>query len=275
MNDQTAPTPLPAPPVPAELDVSTFGWMPFYGDKLLSSNFNSKTNDLEWRIAVTLWWAAWKQIPAGSLPNDDDVMCRLAGLGKDLKTWRKAKAGALYGFYLCSDGRLYHRVVSQLALDAFDRKKESVARTEAATAARRARASSRQSGLDLDTGDVTRTSTFSTVNRTGTDKGREPFVLPPWVPVDAWEGFVDMRRRIKKPLTDYAKKLAVRDLESLAKQGEDVRKCLDQSTFKSWQGLFPYRDDTAPPVARAGVRGGSVEDANRAAAEVAVSRRRT
>ena len=51
-----------------------------------------------------------------------------------------------------------------------------------------------------------------------------------------------MRTKIKKPLTDYAASLALKELERLAPNNpEQQKKILNQSTFKCWQGLFPLK----------------------------------
>lgn len=73
-------------------------------------------------------------------------------------------------------------------------------------------------------------------------KGKaRPFVLPDWVPAEAWAEFLKMRTRIRAPLTDHAKRLAVSELEKLRARGEDPRAVLDQSTFKGWKGLFTVK----------------------------------
>ena len=118
MNDTTLPDPL----VSAEVDLRGLDYMPLFGNHLFGSEFNAAATDGEWRAAVTLWWAAWNQVPAGSLPVDDTALCRLADLGRDLKAWRKVKARALHGFDPCSDGRLYHRFVCAQALVAWDKR---------------------------------------------------------------------------------------------------------------------------------------------------------
>ena len=64
------------------------------------------------------------------------------------------------------------------------------------------------------------------------------FELPEWMPSEAWDEYVKMRIKIKRPLTIYAMKLAVGKLDKLRQMGEDVQGVLDQSTFNSWQGLF-------------------------------------
>ena len=118
----------PEPPVPPDCDLTGFGWMPLYGHRLFGSDFNSTCSDAEWRAGVTLWWRAWNQIPAASLPNDDAALARLADLGRDVKTWRKLRNKALRGFALCSDGRLYHLALAQFAVEAWERRIKERAR---------------------------------------------------------------------------------------------------------------------------------------------------
>ncbi|MDH7638942.1 hypothetical protein QGN17_09390 [Sphingomonas sp. MAHUQ-71] len=69
---------------------------------------------------------------------------------------------------------------------------------------------------------------------------------PPNLPVGAsaeqWAGFVEMRRRIRKPLTARAQQLALRKLSMLAENGQPPGAVLDQSTLNGWQDLFPLKD---------------------------------
>ncbi len=112
---------LPEPPVPPDLDTRDLWWMKLDIGALLNSDFNVLTfDDTAWRAGVTLWCRAWHQVPAGSLPADDRALCHLAGLGRDLRRWRKIKADALHGFALCDDGRLYHGFLCKMALEAFE-----------------------------------------------------------------------------------------------------------------------------------------------------------
>jgi hypothetical protein len=110
------------PLVPPEVDLRGLEYMPFFGNHLFGSEFNATCSDAEWRAGVTLWWAAWNQQPAGSLPNDDVALCRLADLGRDIKAWRKVKSHALRGFIECADGRLYHAFLCKQALVAWDKR---------------------------------------------------------------------------------------------------------------------------------------------------------
>ena len=89
---------LPAPPVPADADLRGLEWMPLYGNRLFGSDFDAHADDTAFRAGLQLWWAAWNQVPAASLPDDDVALCRLAGLGRDQKTWKRIKSQSLRGF---------------------------------------------------------------------------------------------------------------------------------------------------------------------------------
>lgn len=65
--------------------------------------------------------------------------------------------------------------------------------------------------------------------------------FPDWLPTEAWEEFVKMRKGIKKPLTDYATKLMLKKLAVMHQQGHDVQAVLDQSILKCWLDVFPVR----------------------------------
>jgi len=121
---------LPAPLVPPDVDLRGYDFMPLYGHRLFGSDFNARASDASWRARVTLWWAAWNQVPAASLPNNDAALCRLADLGRDVKTFVRLKADALHGFVECSDGRLYHRALAAWALEAWERRSEHQAAKE-------------------------------------------------------------------------------------------------------------------------------------------------
>lgn len=67
--------------------------------------------------------------------------------------------------------------------------------------------------------------------------------LPEWLDKEAWAEYLKMRTKIKKPMTDYAKKLALNKLVKLYNQGNDPTEVLNQSIFNSWQGLFEVKNE--------------------------------
>jgi hypothetical protein len=73
--------------------------------------------------------------------------------------------------------------------------------------------------------------------------------LPDWMPIEAWQGFVDMRRRIRAPLTARAVSMIVRRLDNLRQAGFAPEAVLDQSTANAWRGVFPLSDRTGRELA--------------------------
>jgi len=79
------------------------------------------------------------------------------------------------------------------------------------------------------------------------DKNKTPLTpqgegLPDWIPVSEWSAFEKMRRSIRKPMTDDARRLAIGKLDQLRADGNDPAKVLNQSTMNSWQGLFELKE---------------------------------
>lgn len=137
-------TTLPAPLVPAEVDLRDFAFMPLDVLRLRDSELSATPDAEVFRCAVLSWCISWHQIPAASLPDDDVSLSRLLGFGRDLKGWKKVRAsGGLRGWVKCSDGRLYHPVVAEKANDAWREKTEYRARKEKRIAAARAAAGAR------------------------------------------------------------------------------------------------------------------------------------
>jgi hypothetical protein len=131
------------PLVPLHVDLRDFPFMPLDVARLRDSAIVDEVSGDEFRAAILLWCAAWHQVPAGSLPNDPKQLSKFAGYGRVVSEWEKVAAGALYGWVECSDGRLYHPVVAEKALEAWEKKLEfgqkSADRAERAKAAAEAR----------------------------------------------------------------------------------------------------------------------------------------
>lgn len=134
-------TELPDPLVPTDIDVDRLAGFLLDVDRLLSSELMALSTGEEFKAAVTLWARAWKQHPAGSLPDDDRLLAAFSGAGP---RWNKVKAMALRGFVKCSDGRLYHRVLCEDVLRAADAKRRRRERTVAASEARKGQAGAKR-----------------------------------------------------------------------------------------------------------------------------------
>jgi len=114
--------PLPAPLVAPDTDLRDFPFMPLFVARLRDSDFAARASGDEFRAGIFLLSAAWCQLPAASVPDDDVVLSQLAGYGRAVKEWRSVRAGALHGFVKCADGRLYHPVLAEVANASWQKK---------------------------------------------------------------------------------------------------------------------------------------------------------
>lgn len=124
---------LPDPLVPVETDIRDLDGFMLNVERLMASELWALSSGDEFKAAVGLWCRAWKQIPAGSLPDDDRILAAFSGAGQ---LWPQVKEMALRGFILCADGRLYHQVLCADVDRAAIKKRERRDRTRAATEAR-------------------------------------------------------------------------------------------------------------------------------------------
>jgi hypothetical protein len=176
-----------------DCDLRGYDFMPLFGKRLFESWFEEKASDLEFRVGIRLWWEAWTQCPAASLPDDDAKLTRLAGLGRDMKTWTRIKAVVLHGFVRCNDGRLYHKLLAALAIEAYQRRLKDRARQ------RNHRAASKGDGDHPSGAHVTRTNGPVTRDNPPVSRGQTPHVTRTNGPVTRTltENPRDLARRVE------------------------------------------------------------------------------
>lgn len=131
-----------APLTDPQCDCRGLAFMPLDVVRLRESDLTALSTGDEFKAAVLLWCAAWNQVPAASLPDDDRILARLAGYS--LAEWRGMREMALKGWVQCDDGRLYHPVVSDKAMEAW-----------ASRTRQKERAAKRWHNRDTDTGTAT------------------------------------------------------------------------------------------------------------------------
>jgi hypothetical protein len=116
-----------APLVPADVNLRGLPWMRLDTTRLLDSDLFALSTGDEFKAAVALWCKSWTQLPAASLPTDDRVLAHLSGAGP---RWKKVKAMALRGWIEADDGRLYHPIVAEQAIAAWEERQEFRAEIE-------------------------------------------------------------------------------------------------------------------------------------------------
>jgi uncharacterized protein YdaU (DUF1376 family) len=72
-------------------------------------------------------------------------------------------------------------------------------------------------------------------------KERKPVVpteLPDWLNKTDWNDFVEMRKKLKKPMTDRAVKLMISKLETMKNKGIDTSAVLQKSIVSDWIDVY-------------------------------------
>jgi hypothetical protein len=95
--------------------------MPLDTVRLIDSDLFALSTGEEFKAAVALWCKSWTQVPAASLPDDDRILSYLSGTAS---RWKRVKAMVMRGWVRCDDGRFYHPVIAEKALEAWEERKE-------------------------------------------------------------------------------------------------------------------------------------------------------
>ena len=82
-----------------------------------------------------------------------------------------------------------------------------------------------------------------------TIKEVKSLVIPSYIDQECWLGFLEMRKKIKSPPTEYAKKKILNKLERFKNSGFDVNAVLDASIVAGWKDVYEPKD--VPKVAPA------------------------
>jgi uncharacterized protein YdaU (DUF1376 family) len=65
-----------------------------------------------------------------------------------------------------------------------------------------------------------------------------PLELPDWLNKTDWNDFVEMRKKLKKPMTDRAVKLMISKLETMKDKGIDTSAVLQKSIVSDWIDVY-------------------------------------
>ena len=67
---------------------------------------------------------------------------------------------------------------------------------------------------------------------------KDSIEIPDWIPLEDWNDFVAMRKQIKKPMTDRAKRIVLGKLADMKNRGVDVSVALQNSIANNWQNIY-------------------------------------
>lgn len=80
--------------------------------------------------------------------------------------------------------------------------------------------------------------------REETEKKPVSLELPDWLNKTDWNDFVEMRKKLKKPMTDRAVKLMLSKLETMKNKGIDTSEVLQKSILANWSDVYEPKVQT-------------------------------
>lgn len=102
------------PPYPSDvnakgwrLEIDYLAWERSDGWTLLSES--------ERPFLMMILWQSWRQVPCGTLPESDLLLCKLAGVGSG--QWQELKPRILSGWFLATNRRYYHPLLIERVED--------------------------------------------------------------------------------------------------------------------------------------------------------------
>ena len=69
---------------------------------------------------------------------------------------------------------------------------------------------------------------------------------PQWLDLEIWDEFKKHRKKVKKPMTEFAEKKMLIKLGKLKDEGHDPNKLLEESLINGWQGVFEPKKQAQP-----------------------------
>lgn len=127
----------PPPPVPPDCSLRCYYYIPLPVALIRDSPWWLTASAAAQAAQLHLMVAAWHQIPAASLPDDNRILAKLGRISsKVTRCLNEIKSE----WIRCSDGRLYHSELAAIALESWEKRQSQVERT---AAARRAKAAAK------------------------------------------------------------------------------------------------------------------------------------
>jgi len=81
--------------------------------------------------------------------------------------------------------------------------------------------------------------TINNDNNENNENNDNKIQYPEWLPVKNFEKYVENRKKIKHPMTEYAIELTIKKLQDFYNQGHDIAMMLDQASVRGYRDVFP------------------------------------
>jgi uncharacterized protein YdaU (DUF1376 family) len=169
------------------------------------------------------------------LPNDIDVLSLQVGLPADQVQL------LLRAFFRLEDG-VWRQSRCDAELEEYRSfvDKKSLAGKASAEQRKNKRLTSAEQVLNECSTDVQLTNNHKPItnNQIKERKHVVPTELPDWLNKTDWNDFVEMRKKLKKPMTDRAVNLMISKLETMKNKGIDTSEVLQKSIVSDWIDVY-------------------------------------
>jgi hypothetical protein len=123
-------------PIPTAERLETHSWFPMHFRRWLKSEFRNLADPDVRSAAIDLFCPAQDEAPVGTLPTDERLLAKLAGL--TLEEWNRLTdkpIGPLYGWALCrcdnGQARLYHQTILDVTKEKLGMREDHLVKLEA------------------------------------------------------------------------------------------------------------------------------------------------
>jgi uncharacterized protein YdaU (DUF1376 family) len=207
------------------------------GDYQSHTSHLSEIEDLVYRRLLD-----WYYLHECPIPLDESEVSRQIRM----RSHTESIAIVLREYFVCTEeGWIHHRANKEIA--------KADEKSEKASASAKARWSKKDANAlpTLSESNATHNTlpiTQDTEHKTQKKATVVAVVFPDWLPKETWDAYIQMRKRIGKPPTDYAIKLIIAKLERFKANGQDVKQVLEKSITSGWQDVFEIKQNPADIV---------------------------
>jgi DNA-binding transcriptional regulator GbsR (MarR family) len=182
----------------------------------------------------------------------DSTRTNIIGLQKDYELWKPEAVGAAWQSLLNKKRTNYHKALVQdtytsTSADPLHQiSADSIHQLNPATSAEKIQTSAEKTTKLVQRNEKTSVSSLHPQNKTKEITKetitKEIVNLPDFIKPEIFTAFSEMRKKIKKPLTDYAVSLIIKELEVLRANGDDPNEILEQSIRNGWQDVYELKN---------------------------------
>jgi uncharacterized protein YdaU (DUF1376 family) len=210
-------------------------YMMLYINDFLSDDKVQALDDEQFAWYMRMLMRAWGSSNPCKLVNTEEDLMDAAGC-KDETKWKAKSRKVLRIWEVVDDGKF----ITQKRLQ--DEHRKVIERSEAGRANAKMRWQCDGNAMAMPN-DATHYPLPITQTQTEPKTKPSAVALPEWIPVDSWDGFVEMRKRLRKPLTTKATELILAKLDNLRSLGHPPKAVLEQSIERGWQSVFELKQE--------------------------------